>query len=70
MVIMNKQEYLDSMESEVKSVAEIREEKIYPNGDKVYVIDCRHIEGDKVWYMEERFVVINEGKENESVHKM
>ena len=67
---MNKSEYLSSQETAIKSVAELREEKVYPNGDKVYVIDCRHIDGDKIWYMEERFVVIDEGKDTERAFKM
>ena len=67
---MKKQEYINSLNSDIKSVAELREEKTYPNGDKVYVVDCRNIADGKVFYMEERFVVINEGTEDEATFKM
>jgi hypothetical protein len=68
---MNKQEYLSSVIKEGEAVAEQRLEKEYPNGDKVYVIDRRHIgEDGNVFYMEERFVVINEGTKDETTYPM
>lgn len=67
---MTKQEYINSLTTDIKTPVEMREEKVYLNGDKVYVADCRHIDGDKVFYMEERFVVINEGQDNEQTYKM